>query len=242
MKPPESSSLEAVLGRPLSPTDRGSIASLNDVPEALVAEARRLRSSSDVQRLLEYYCGLAARPHLPDFIDKVILGNQPATLWRRGDVLVPAPSLADQLCSTRDALLAPIGGHDGVRIVPDRSRWQSGTSWIGAPAKARPEADYRSAVPQGAVNLVTATLEPAPDVAIAVRRWIASRIARCAATAAANAIDSLFASNPSLPPVERWSDDACVAAAALQREMRELPQSQTEIPGFRGPDLWYRTP
>jgi hypothetical protein len=30
-------------------------------------------------------------------------------LWRRGDVLVPTPSLKEQLCLKRDALLAPLG-------------------------------------------------------------------------------------------------------------------------------------
>jgi len=232
--------LETALGRELPPADRGSIASLNDLPEEVVAESKRLGSATLVRKLLEYYCGLACRPYLPDFVEKVIIGNQPARLWRRGDVLVVAPSLKDQLCQERQALLAPICGHHGVRIVPRLVSWKSGTSWIGAPAKPRPDADYRSGTPQGAVNLTNAELEPAPDVAITVRRWIAARVARSLPLGGRTTIDSLFTVASSLPPVEEWSDDARIAAAALLREFRELAPSEAAIPGFRGPDSWYR--
>jgi hypothetical protein len=210
------------------------------VPEELIAEAKKLDSASLAHRLLDHYCALACRPYLTDFVEKVVLGNESPKQWRRGDILVPAPSLKDQLCLTREALLAPIGEYSGVRIVPDLASWTSGTSWVGAPAKFRPDADYRSGVPKGAVNLVKPKVEIAPDVAITVRRWIAARIARCLGTDKPKAIDSLFAVAPSLPPVDQWSEDARIAVTALLREFRELTPSEGEIPGFRGPDRWYR--
>ncbi len=155
-------------------------------------------------------------------------------------MLVPAPSLKDQLCLTREALLAPIGGYPGMRIVPDLASWASGTSWVGAPAKTRADADYRSSAPKGTVNLVRPKLEVAPDIAITVRRWIAARIARCLAPGKPKTIDSLLASDALLPHVDQWSEDARIAVAALLREFRELAPSEEGIPGFRGPDAWYR--
>jgi hypothetical protein len=240
MSPPQLSDLEAALGRVLSPADRGSIPNLNEMPEELIAVARRLESRSLVRQLIEYYGGLRCRPYLADFIEKVIIGKESPKLWRRGDILVPAPSLATQLGLKRDVLLAPIGGYHDVRIRPDFDSWKAGTSWIGAPAKARPDADYRSTAPEGTVNVVSAELEQAPDVAITVRRWIASRIARCLVPGERPTIEGLFASVPSLPAVEQWSEDARIAVAALLREFGELPPLEGEIPGFRGPDSWYR--
>lgn len=240
MTAPELSNLEAALGRRLSPRDRASIANLNEMPEALVAEAKKLDSASLAHRLLDHYCALACRPYLTDFIEKVVLGNESPKQWRRGDVLVPAPSLKDQLCLTREALLAPIGEYSGVRIVPDLASWASGTSWVGAPAKARPDADYQSGAPKGTVNLVKPKIELALDVNITVRRWIAARIARCLGADKPKTIQSLFVGDPSLPPADQWSEDARIAGAALLREFRELTPSEKEIPGFRGPDNWYR--
>lgn len=239
MSQPGVSELEAALGRSLPHGERGSIASLNDLPDAVIAEAKRLPSTWLVRGLIEYYCGLACRPYLSAFIEKVVEGGEPANVWRRGDVLVPDAAIADQLCLPRDALLGPIGGFHGERIVPSLESWKAGTAWVGAPAHARPDADYRTPVSAGAVNLVRPKLETAPDAASTVRRWTASRVARVLAPDAARTIDGLFASMPSLPPRDQWSDDGRIAVAALMREYNELAASESEIPGFRGPDEWY---
>jgi hypothetical protein len=239
MTSPYLSPLEASLGRALPEADRGSVPDLNDMPEQVVAEAKKLASRSLVRELLEYYSGLKNRPYLPAFIDDVIDRVTPVRLWRRGDVLVPAPSLADQLCLHRDTLLAPIGGYDGVRIVPDLGRWRAGDSSVGAPAKCRPDANYRSGTPMGSINLVNPELEPATSVEITVRRWIASRIARCSTSGERTTIEGLLAHIQPLPALEQWSQDARIAVAALMREFRVLPSSEQEVPGFRGPDNWY---
>ncbi|MDB6001757.1 MAG: hypothetical protein JWP52_3456 [Rhizobacter sp.] len=240
MSPPALSKLEAALGRALLPADRGSIASLNDMPEPLIAEARRLPSTALVRQFIEYHCGLQCRPYLPDFVGKVIVAGEPAARWRRGDVIVPALSLVDQLCMPRDLLLAPISGFRRVRIVPDLDDWTAGTSWVGAPAKARPDADYRSGAPAGSVTLANADVEPAPDVDITVRRWIASRIARSLGLGERPTVERLSAQVPLLPAMSQWSDDARIAWAALTCEVQTLPASVRQVPGFRGPDDWYR--
>lgn len=234
------SELESALGRALPPGDRGSVASLNDLPEDVVEQAKSLLSVRLVRQLLEYYCGLQCRPYLPDFIEKVIAGHAPANRWRRVDGLVPAQSLSAQLCLDREALLAPLGGYSGMRIVPDQASWKAGTSWVGAPVRSRRDADYRSAAPQDAVSVVSPAIEAAPDEDVTVRRWIASRIARCMAAGDPPGVQALFSAVPSLPGVDQWSQDARIALAALLREFRDLPADEHAIPGFRGPDEWYR--
>lgn len=233
------SDLEMALGWVLAPEERGSVASLNELPSNLVAQARNLQSTLLVRQLLEYYCGLQCRPYLADFVDKVIDGQEPANRWRRVDGLVPAPSLASQLCLAREALFAPLGGYPGARLVPDRASWEAGTQWVGAPVYFRQDADYRNAIPQGAVNVINPTIEEAPDEDVTVRRWIASRIARCLVDEPTS-VEDLFSAMPSLPGVAQWSQDARIALAALFRELRDLPDDQHATPGFRGPDEWYR--
>jgi hypothetical protein len=239
MSAPGLSPLEAALGRSLPAADRDSIPDLNDMPEAIVAEARTLADPSFVRQLLEYYAGLKNRPYLPAFIDDVILGSTSAQRWRRGDVVVPAPSLVDQLRLPREVLLAPIGGYAGVRVVPELARWRSGDGSVGAPARHRPDATYRTGTPQGSIGLVSPELEPAPGIEVAMRRWIAARIARCLRAGQSPTVDGLRASVPAVPEVQAWSVDARAALAALAREARELGPQNTAIPGFRGPDAWF---
>jgi hypothetical protein len=229
--------LEYRIGRSLSPDDVGSIGNLNEVPEALVAEARKLGHRSRAYDLLYYYTTFDCWPYVSGFIQDVVFGTKSPRLWRRGGVLVPATSLCDQLCQSRSALLAPIGGHAEVRIVPR----PFGDSSVGAPARPRPEADYRSTSPPGASDFANPVLEPMPDLAVGVRRWIAGRLAWCLKGGAPTSIEELFAISPyELPPTDRWSQDAGIAVAALLREFREIVPEPGAIPGFRAPDEWYR--
>lgn len=239
MSAPGPSVLETALGRALPQADRGSVPDLNEMPDAIVAEARALGSNSLARELIEYYAGLKNRPYLPAFIADVVGGTTPAARWRRGDALVPAPSLAEQLGLAREALLAPIGGYHGLRVVPDLAHWRAGDSSVGAPAKRRPDAHYRSGVPKGSINFVKPALEAAPGVEITMRRWIAARIARCLAPGQAATIEGLRASVPGLPEVQAWTEDARIAFAAVVRERSELPSAHDGVPGFRGPDAWY---
>jgi hypothetical protein len=79
------------------------------------------------------------------------------------------------------------------------------------------------------------------DPVVALRRWHASRIAFVAgkfgALARARSLEDL--SVPNLP-VSQWTLDARIAGAALLRENGELGRSSDEVPGFRGPDAWFR--
>ena len=233
----ELTDLERRLGRRLPSEAGGSIASLNDLPEELIEEARRLDSAPLARMLLGYYVPSDSRSYLKNFIEDVVDGGQPAKSWRRGGVLVPAQSLADQLTEPREVLLGPIGGFAGLRTIPRLESWSAGTSWIGAPARPWPEADYRSSTPSGAALLSSPRLEPAQDEAVTVRRWIAARLARSLGGASPGSVEAML--GPSFPPEPLWSPDARAAAAGLAREHRTMGPPKEEIPGFRGPDSWF---
>jgi hypothetical protein len=232
--------LERRIGRSLSPADQASIGNLNEMPEALVAEARKLGRPSAAYDLLAYYTTFDCHDYLRGFVKDVVFGADCPKRWRRGGVLVPDPSLQDQLCLSRSALLAPIGGHADVRIVPHLPAWEAGVSCVGAPAHPWPEADYRSTSPPGASNHGDPDLEPMPNPAVGIRRWIAGRLARCLKGGAPKSIEELFAISPcKLPPMDQWSQDAGIAVAVLLREFRDYGSELGAIPGFRPPDRWF---
>jgi hypothetical protein len=235
------SDLERKIGRPLLPADRRSIADLNDIPEALIAEARKLHPF-DARDLLAYYTMPEDRTYLRDFVENVVFGTQSARRWRRGGVLVPAVSLDDQLRLSRAAILGPLGGPCEVRIVPRLSSWRAGTSREGAPARPWPERNYRSPFPPAATShLSEPDLEPMPDLAVGIRRWIAGRLARSLKGGAPTSIEELFATAPyELLPIEQWSEDARIATAALLREFKAFGPEDGRIPGFRAPDEWFK--
>ena len=219
--------LEHRIGRPLSPDDLGSIANLNEVPEALVAEARKLGHRSRAYDPLHYYTTFDCWPYVRSFVQDVVVGIKSPQRWRRGGVLVPDTSLRDQLCLSRSALLAPIGGHAEVRIVPR----PFGDNSVGAPARPWPEADYRSTSPPGASHFSNPAIEPMPDLAVGVRRWIAGRLAWCLKGGAPTSIEGLFAISPcELPSTDRWSQDARVAVAGGRSEGGKSP-SLLQAPG-----------
>lgn len=233
--------IERKLGRKLDSKLRGSLANLNEIPDSWLKDAAALKNPLLVEELLRYLTRSECHPFLQSFIQDVVFGGVPAQIWRRGRVLVPSLSLADQLTRDRSSLLKPIGGEFHVRIVPDLQDWQAGVAWVGAPAKSEPAADYRSPEAEGAASLAAAHTEPVADPAVALRRWIAARLANTLrASGRLDAVRDLPELTVGLPPMDRWSDDARIAARALLSELREPGYAAHTIPGFRGPDSWYK--
>jgi hypothetical protein len=227
--------LERRLGRALAPADRGSIASLNDVPEALVEEARRLGSPALAHALIAHFIDPGSSRFLKGFIFDVVERGQEARNWRRGGMLVPDPTLAEMLTTPRDILLAPIAGFSGKRIVPDLESWRTGSPSVGSPAWQWPDADYRSLTPPGAARLSTGPLEQAGDEVVTVRRWTAGRLWWALDDAPPTSLDIFFDAT-SLPPASSWTADGRAAAALLVDEFRRFGPPGPAIPGFRATD------
>lgn len=237
--------LEDAIGRPLLESDRGSVPNLNDMPQYVVAEARLLGRGGGrnllVHKLLMYYAGADNFSHVKVFMDDVICGGFPASLWCKGEsFLVPSTSLNDQLCSTPEQLLAPIGGFQGLRLVPDLPHWRVGSPNVGAPGARGAGRNYRTRGLKGTTDMANYDIEAVADAEIAVRRWIATRIARCAPEGQPPTVESLRTHLPSVPESHTWTEDARIAMRALGREAAELEPDAEAVPGFKGPDAWYR--
>jgi hypothetical protein len=205
----------------------------------VIEAARGLPSEALQRQWLEYHCGLVCRPWLASFVADVLRGGEAAHAWRKEMGFVPAPSLGEQLRLDRAALLHAIGGFHGIRVVPNRKDWDAGISWIGAPVRVRRDADYRESTPADVAGIVRPVVESVQDEDVTVRRWIGTRIARIARCVPSAALTDI-ATLPSLPPLDDWSADARLALSALSREERECADDASTIPGFRGPDAWYR--
>lgn len=241
--------VEQALGRRLLQRDRDSVPNLNDVSDALLADARTVlansRSMLTIYEFLRYYCGGENFRHFGNFIEDVVRGNQPAAEWGLGDrAWAPDTSLQDQLYKSRDALLEPMGGYHGLRFPAYLQAWTNGASHSGAPVRPLYGVNYRNWTEYckpGVSLFSTSTLEPAPDIHSTVCRWIAARIARCTAAGHLPGVEGLRArwGEIEIADLADWSPDARTALAVLLRELRELGPSAEHIPGFRAPDEWY---
>lgn len=221
-------------------SERRMITHLNHVPAWLLDEARSLESRSAARSLLMSHTNPECWEYLKPFIEDVVFGSEPAASWLRGQVLVPDWSLQDQLTLSRSELLAPIGGAFTQRIVPDLDDWKDNVSWIGAPALALPDADYRYRVPADSVGLGNAAMEEVTNSTVAVRRWIAARIAQVVKDSVPTDLIEMIRLLKNPPTMDEWSDDARHAASALIREYQQMGQYSDTVPGMRGPDDWYR--
>ncbi|MBI2900877.1 MAG: hypothetical protein HYY17_11890 [Planctomycetes bacterium] len=239
------SSVEALLGRRLDSAERGRISDLNAVSPDLVRELRELPF---VERswYLRYCVDETLHRHLQSFGEAVVVEGKDPAGWLRGAVLVPLLPIDRLLGSPVADIVAPLTAPDrsvSQRMVLNVTRYQQGDEFVGAPALPRGDIDYRWSAPDGVTRLEAGCeLVAIADVPLAVRRWMASRLAWFAR--ARGSYDS------SLGPealVERVlgkpleiSSDARIALNGLAAEHRTLGPSDREVPGFRGEDAWYR--
>jgi hypothetical protein len=241
MSADKSIQLQEKLGRPLSAEQRASISHLNDVSVDLVAEAKRLNDPDLAEALIAYYLTPGHRRFIGPYVQDVVVGTTPPQRWRRGGVLVPDFNLGDQLTLDQRDLLAPIGNQFDVRITPRLADWIAGVSWVGSPARPQPDADYLTPLSPRTVSILDPPLEPVTDKTVAIRRWTASRLAAVLQSVGQlDSIGELSTMDVNLPPYERWLPDGRAALEALRRERGTLAREATGIPGFQGPDDWYR--
>ncbi len=233
-------SIEQLLGRPLDPAAEGKITDLNELPLAMVEEARRL-PRIERREYLTFHTSLDCRDYLVFFISQVVQGKQDPASWMKGAEYEADFAIGDLLTLDRAALLGAFGPGLSTRRAPCLLDWQGGQP-VGAPARWMPEKRYFSRSPEGVISCVpgTITLETFEDLAVALRRWIACRFAWVLPHHQLTLRDE-GALAALLPPGLQASEDAASAVQAAIREEHELgPAGPSDIPGFRGPDDWYR--
>jgi len=226
-------------------SDEGSVGDLNEFPMTVVESARRLPRVLR-HAFVAHYASADNREFVAGFIEDVVDQRQDVARWRRGRALVPDLSARELVGLELDdilRLLDPRPGEAMYRIKPYRDHWADHELLTGAPAVVRPHLTYRYLPSPGTRDLLLAfaELEPVADIKIATRRWTTAVLAAVAIRRGVSGIadpeDLLHACFPGVAP---FSNHARVAARALLRERALLPDSQDEVPGFRGPDDWFR--
>lgn len=238
--------IERMIGRRLQESERGSVASLNDLAQVLIGEARRLPWPL-AHLFVRYYVRPEARSLLPQFVDEVVFGSVPVAEWLRGRILAPDFTLQELISIDVRSVLDVLGPREGDkwrRIRPDRLRWEANEEWMGAPAIVRPELDYRYVAGQHVLDFRLGygfDLEDVDDISVSTRRWMASRFAAAAwrhgvfgIPRSLNELISVLKLGPENP-----SEDALLSFQALLAEEQIGPLEDTAVPGFRGPDEWY---
>jgi hypothetical protein len=240
------SQLEALLGRKLPVEARASVPTLNDLPAALLEEARALARRSRPAAVLFLQYHVVRSVEAPDFCEEVLLGTADAATWGTRDVICVSDAGSTALLSfcVPDAMeaLRPIEGDRWYRLAPPAAPSYFGVP--GAPGVLVRAARYWWERPAGVESAVLSgpieRLSDA-DVPIAMRRWLASRIAWTAGDylgRGAPSVNDLLAALGGSPADA--SPDALIATEALVRESRLPDEQPTLALGFRGPDDWYR--
>lgn len=250
MENPEET-IESILGRELKSEEEGSFPNLNEFPPHLLTEARKIVAESGSRllafRFVKFYVGPGKVGEVKCFVEDVVAGDEEPSTWRRVDrYYMPAEEFPQMLGLTVAEALGPLEhapGERWFRVTPLRSLW-SGSGEFSRPFVLQPSTEDEWHPPTGAIcqlRLGRKYLERIDDVAVAVRRWMASRVAWQFAqqgvklTTDATVSDVMTALSVDVP----CSADAEIAIRGLLREERELGPSADTVPGFRGPDEWY---
>lgn len=237
--------IEAIIGRSLDEHERGTIVDLNRVPAALIGELQRLPRIMQ-HRLLGFYLDPASRVHVGGFLEEVVDGGAEVSQWRRGRVLAPSFTVNELMTTSSARLIERLGAvatDDVVRIVPSQKHRDSYGVIAGAPAILRPDLDYKYAPAGHLIDMgleCVNDLEPAGDVVIAFRRWIASRfVAKFGALLDAEPAVSPSQMLAQLFPGISVTPDARGAVSAVFAELGCSRSAGDRIPGFCGPDRWF---
>jgi hypothetical protein len=139
--------------------------------------------------------------------------------------------------------LRDIDGERWLRLPPANPPSYQGI--LGAPGVLIRSVRYWWRRPAGLeAAVVSRRLEQvgASDFPIAVKRWMATRIAWFARDYLANPSPTLVGVVAALEGnVAEISADARSAISGLLRELKSLDGGQAPALGFRGPDEWYRS-
>jgi hypothetical protein len=87
-----------LVGHELDDERRGIVTNLNEAPDWLIVEARRLEGQRVLLNMyLRHYLAWDQRVHLAGFIEDVVEGGEAVATWGRGAFVVPFPRKAREL-------------------------------------------------------------------------------------------------------------------------------------------------
>lgn len=218
---------------------------LHLLPAEVIDAARRAHTTQLARAIIERAVEPVRPAQLARFLEDVIEGGQDAGTWRRGGLLFVMWDLGDLATRPVTELLAPLApkaDETWRRLPVDPAWYRGGFEGTGAPAVIRAELTHRSKVGPNTARQHQPRSEPVEDILASTRRWVAMRLARVVEsglTGAAGPEELWALALPELDP-EKLTQDARRAAIGLMLERDELPPAEGAVPGFRGPESWFR--
>jgi hypothetical protein len=245
--------IQRIAKRQITPSDQGSIPTLNDLPAWMVDEARAIASESRLSavRYLRFYVARHYLSSAEDFVEDVLEKGQDAATWQIRDCLC-FPMERTYTTALEIQYLDILADEEGerwfrmkLRPTDDPSSWTPGAVGV---LKRNVRYWHQLSDAVGAYSVAADDIEPvAPaDLPGCVRRWIAHRIAWWTRSYLQRHPDTITGADlitavPDADPT-RVTPDAWIAASALAREAAAFGSSP-QFPhqaGFLGPDEWYQ--
>lgn len=220
-----------------------SVATLNDLSDEQLAEARRVEARTSA---ILYLCDLVVKcnkAHAAVFIEEVIKGGADVRTWGFRDLLiVPAHRLWTKVLQRPLAdIVAPLLAVEGTRWMRLKPEAPPHDWFSGAPGVHLRSQPYWVSMGGDIDSLILTPgdeLEPVDDLMVGARRWLAARVMGLLSgrplPATAGELAALLEIEGPL------SRDTEIALAALRREQEMEPGPG--VPGFRGPDAWFAAP
>lgn len=219
--------------------DAGSVDHLNRLPDAVVADARRLH---DMERLayLRHVVARSERPWLGAFVAECVDGDAPVADFGRGRVVTLGTEPDEVFVTPLADALARLTAltDDSVRVM---GQAPSNRLMRGAPAVALPSVDYRWRALAGTKSHVWGTgTEPVADPLLAGRRWLTTLLDFYAAGLDAPADAPAALLRQLAPDARSFSADALIAAAAWR--LLRFERRPDQALGVLGDDALFQGP
>lgn len=233
--------IENITGLNLSAENLHQYGSLNDIPEELIEQSRKLKTFQNIF-FLRHFTNPDDYVYLNDFIAEVIEQNKSPSTWRTSVALSVEVSLKELLTVPAHKLIDCLGGAFTHVKSPDFFRWKNGVS-VGNPTKYFPDFNYRKKVPDNAMrydlNEINTT-EISPEKAtVFVTRWMAQRIARHVYSREGISFPISTVDLEDVISKNSWTPEALRALKGLNLEMEAGRVDDDTVPGYAGPDRFY---
>lgn len=245
--------IHRIVRRDVPHSERGTIPTLNDLPDWMIEEVRALARESRLSaiRYLRFYVASPYASSAPDFVEDVLLKGQSAAAWGIQDCIC-YPVEQNQRTALEVNYLRILENEEGerwfrIKVKPTDDHSSPSRGAVGILKRAIPYWYPLSDV-VGNYPVTPEDIEPVPPDRLdsSIRRWIARRLAWSARayleqhrTVARG--DDLIAAVPEVD-LSRVTPDARIAAAALACEAQAFGDSPSfpQQAGFLGPEEWYQ--
>ncbi len=233
--------VKSTMGIELSDSDQSSISNLNEVPDHLIVEMKKVQGYISFA-LLEFYCSAENHEHLRDFFLSVIEGEQDHKTWLKGRVLFRDLPMSHHLTRSLDQLYSQFNQFPDSIHKPYFKSLSIGDSIPGGFAQVDIDATYLSdhvdgfySVP-GDLELITVSKK---DKHLWFRRWIALRMAKFLEQSDKLKGNFKKSDLEEIAPISQWTEDAHKAFEGLQKEQKLNGWEEGIVPGYLGEDALY---